>query len=156
MARRFAVLFLLFAAPVFAQENKLNPNDNFKALNGLHAGQKVEVVETSLKKHTGTFMMVSEEAIQLREATTDVAVRRENVLRVTLLEKSHRLRNILIFGGAGCGVGAGIGAAAASSDGIVSGKPIAAAFGGVIGLLGGFGVGAAWPAHPTVYRANSH
>ena len=154
MARRFAVLFLLFAAPVLAQENKLNPNDNFKALNSLHAGQKVEVVETSLKKHTGTFMMVSEEAIQLREATTDVAVRRENVLRVTLLEKSHRLRNILIFGGAGCGVGAGIGAATVSSA--YHGKQIAAAFGGVIGLLGGIGVGAAWPAHPTVYRANSH
>src|SRR3989442_13573194 len=100
-------------------------------------------------------MMVSEEAIQLREGTTDVAVRRENVLRVTLLEKSHRLRNILIFGGAGCGVGAGIGAAAVSNDGIVPGKPIAAAFGGVIGLLGGIGVGAAWAALPAVYRGSS-
>jgi thiamine pyrophosphate-dependent acetolactate synthase large subunit-like protein len=54
-------------------------------------------------------MTVSEEVIQLREGTTELGVRKESVLRVTLLDKSHSLRNVLIFGAVGCGVGAGMG-----------------------------------------------
>lgn len=78
----------------------------------MHAGQRIEVVETNLKKHNGTFSTVTEEAIQLREGGNDVGIKKENVMRVTLLDKSHRLRNAFIVGAVGSGAGAGIGAAA--------------------------------------------
>ena len=96
----------------------------------------------------------------MREGSNDIGIRKENIARVTLLEKSHRLRNALILGVVGAGVGAGIGTAASrcsSSNGsfnlcgIARGAEVAV--GAVIGLAGGAGIGAAIPSHPTIYRA---
>ena len=128
---------------------------SWESLNSLRAGQKIEVIEMSLKKHTGAFMIVSEEVIQLREGAVEQAVKKENVMRVTLMENHHRLRNTLVLTVVGGGVGAGIGTAAGSDTGFIKRKG-AAAIGAVIGLVGGAAVGAALPAHETVYRTNSH
>ena len=90
-------------------------------------------------------------------------IKREDVMRVTLLDKSHRLRNALILGAVGAGAGAGIGAAThhhvicttpcslQNPNTFLSSKQ-AAAVGAVIGLAGGTGIGAAIPSHPTIYR----
>ena len=133
---------------------------DWKALYSLHPSEKIEVVETGMKKHVGTFSTLSEEAIQLREASNDIVIRRESVARVTLLDKSHRLRNVLILGAVGAGAGAGIGAAASrcsSSNGSFNfcglGRGVAVGLGAVVGLAGGAGVGAAIASHPTIYRA---
>src|SRR6266852_278658 len=85
---------------------------DWKALYDLRAGEKIELVETGMKKHVGTFSTVTDEAIQMREGSNDVVIRKENVARVTVLDKSHRLRNAAILAVAGAGAGAGIGAAA--------------------------------------------
>jgi len=92
----------------FAQEKK----SDWKALYGLHSGEKIELMETGMKKHVGTFSTVTEEAIRIREGSNDVGIPKENVARVTVLDKSHRFRNSLIFGAVGAGAGAGITAAA--------------------------------------------
>ncbi len=133
---------------------------DWKALYSLHSGEKIEVVETGMKKHVGTFSTLSEEAIQLREASNDIGIRRESVVRVTLLDKSHRLRNVLILGAVGAGAGAGIGAAASrcprpsgSLNFCGLGRSVAVGLGAVVGLAGGAGAGAAIPSHPTIYRA---
>ena len=90
---------------------------------------------------------------QMRQGSDDIGIRRENVARVTLLDKSHRLRNSLIFGGVGAGAGAGIGAAAYRCNAFCFvGRGVAVGFGGLVGLAGGAGVGAAMPSHPTIYR----
>jgi hypothetical protein len=115
-------------------------------------GEKIDVVETSMKKHTGTFAIVSEESIQIREGSNEIGIRKENVARVSLLDKNHRLRNALIFAAVGGGVGAGIGAVAAGPHAFLGRGP-ATAFGAGIGLIGGAATGAAVPSHPTVYRA---
>jgi hypothetical protein len=65
-----------------------------------------------MKKHVGTFSTVTDEAIQMREGSNDVGIPKENVARVTVLDKSHRLRNSLLFGAVGAGAGAGITTAA--------------------------------------------
>jgi hypothetical protein len=134
--------------------------DDWKALYGLRSGEKIELIETGMKKHVGTFSAVTEEAIQLREGSNDIGIRKESVARVTRLEKSHRLRNALILGAVGAGAGAGIGAAASrcsSSTGSFNfcglGRDVAVGIGGVAGLAGGAGIGAAIPSHPTIYRA---
>src|SRR2546426_12765708 len=142
----------LFRSPSASRAQ--TPQDPWEALNRLHAGQKIEVVEKSLKKHVGTFMAVSAEAIQMREGGADDAIRREDVLRVSLPEKRHRLRNMLIFSVAGCGAGFGIGAASAGRDTLQ--YDVNTLFGGVIGFVGGIGVGAALPSHATIYRAKPH
>src|SRR5712692_1630792 len=145
---------ILIPCTLRAQDKK----DDWKALYGLRSGEKIELIETGMKKHVGTFSTVTEEAIQLREGSNDIGIRKENVARVTLLEKSHRGRNALILGAVGAGAGAGIGAATSrcsnSTDTFCGlGRSIAVGFGGLVGLAGGAGVGAAIPSHPTIYRA---
>src|SRR6266550_5026569 len=104
-----------------------NKRGDWKALYDLRSGEKIELTETGMKKRVGTFSTVTEEAIQLREGSNDVGIRKENVARATLLEKSHRLRNAAILGVVGAGTG--IGAAASRCGAEV-------AVGAVIGLAG--------------------
>ncbi len=144
---------ILIPCSLRAQDKKAD----WKALYGLRSGEKIELVETGMKKHVGTFSTVTEEAIQMREASNDIGIRKENVARVTVLDKSHRLRNAFIFGAAGAGTGAGIGAVSTrcsnSTDSFCGlGRSIAVGLGGLVGLAGGVGVGAAVPSHPTIYR----
>jgi hypothetical protein len=122
------------------------------SLNRLRAGEKVEVVETTLTKHTGTFSTVSEESIEIREGTTAETIKRENVMRVSSL--GHRWRNALIVGLVGAGVGAGIGAAVAGKCWCTRGQAAGAV--AVVGLAGGAAIGAALPTHDTLYRAKPH
>jgi hypothetical protein len=114
-----------------------------EALNRLHAGQRIEVVEMGLKAHRGTFVAVSAEAIQLREGTTDEPIRKENIRRVTLLDKGHNARNAFLFGAVGVGLGAGIGAVAQGRNKIGRKGP-GAGVGAAIGFLGGAVVGIAF------------
>lgn len=161
--RQLALLTMFLGMPVLslAQTNQ----NSWDALNTLRAGQRIEVFETNLKNHKGTFSAVTGEAIQLREGgpssrgDVTVAIPRQNVMRVTLLEKSHRLRNAFIFGAVGAGTGAGISAAATRCStspssfnlcGVGNGAIIAGS--AVAGLLTGGGLGAAIPSHPTIYR----
>ena len=156
--RRPVLVSLLILVPglLRAQDKK----DDWQALYSLHSGEKIEVVDTGMKKHVGTFSTVTEEAIQLREGSDDIGIRNENVARVTVLDKSHQLRNSLIFGAVGAGAGTGIAAAAtrcSSSNTSFNlcglGRGVAVAVGAAIGLVGGSAIGAAMPNHPTIYRA---
>lgn len=140
--------------------SSLRAQRDWNALYGLHSGEKIELVETGMKKHVGTFGTVTEEAIQMREGSSDIAIPKENVARVTVLDKSYRLRNAFLLGAAGAGAGAGIAAAASrcsNSPGSFNlcgiGRGAEVAIFAVVGLAGGAGVGAAIPSHPTIYRA---
>ena len=151
-----AFLLILIPCSLRAQDKK----GDWQALYSLHSGEKIEVVETGMKKHVGTFSTVTEDVIQLREGSGDIGIRKENVARVAVLDKSHRLRNSLTFGAVGAGTGAGIGAAASrcstsntSFNFCGLGRSVAVGISAVAGLLGGAGIGAAIPSHPTIYRA---
>ena len=96
----------------------------------------------------------------MREGSNDIGIPKESVARVTVLDKSHRLRNSLILGVAGAGAGAGIAAVAtrcSTTSGAFNfcgiGNGAVVAISAVVGLAGGAGVGAAIPSHPTIYRA---
>src|SRR5215467_5166258 len=75
--RNLAIVAILLGMPVLshAQTNR----NSWDALNTLHVGQRIEVVETNLKKHKGTFSTVTDEVIQLREGGSDVGIKREDV-----------------------------------------------------------------------------
>ena len=128
MNMRNAVLaccLILIPCSLRAQDKK----GDWKALYGLRSGEKIELIETGMKRHVGKFSMVTEEAIQLREGSNVVGIRKESVARVTRLEKSHRLRNAAILGVVGAGAGAGIGAIAGGAKGAGIGAGIGAAAG---------------------------
>jgi hypothetical protein len=156
---KFALIAILLGVslPSRAQTTQ----NSWEVLNTLHSGQRIEIVETNLKKHKGTFSTVTDEAIQLRESGGEVGIKKENVMRVTLLDKSHRLRNVLVLGAVGAGAGAGIGAASTRCSSSGGGfckldRAMAIGLGGVLGLGAGAGIGAAIPSHPTVYRIGHH
>ncbi len=127
-------------------------------LNGLRAGETIQIVEMNSKKLTGVFESVSDSAISIKDASGDVSVQKQDVRSVKLMKNTHRLRNTLVFGGVGAGGGAIVGAFVGKSNSkgfnIISTGDVAAigALGG--GLIGSI-VGALLPSHTTVYAVSA-
>ena len=108
MRRVFLLLFVLgVSCAAFAQTDRAS----WANLSGLRPGQKIQVVGRTSKKHSGSFLSISDTAISYRETTGEQSIPKQDVLSVKLMENKHRLRNTLIGAGVGAGVGAGIGAA---------------------------------------------
>ncbi len=153
--RKFALLMcalgITFTAA--AQTNQ----GSWANLSKLTPGQKIQIVESTNAKHSGTFVSVSDSAIDFTDAAGSESVPRQSVRSVKLLKNHHRMRHALIGAGVGAGAGGGITAAAWESHGFLGGKGTGAAVGAVIGGLGGLGIGALMPAHDTtLYRVNPH
>ena len=152
---RRVALFLLFlivlSSPLVAQPQK----DSWSNLNGLKAGQGIEVFESKLKRHDGKFVTVTDEALTMRENGSDISLIRQDVVRVSTASAPKRGEHALIGLVVGGAIGAGVGAASGSSHGFLGGssRRIGALIGIVIGAPGGAIVGAVVPAHTTVYRA---
>ena len=149
--RKLLVVVCLMATPCVSRAQNSNA---WVALNALRANEKIEVVEASLKQHKGMFVAVSEESITLRENAADQTLKKENVMRVTALDKGHHWRNALIGGAVGAGVGAGVGAAAAGKCFCTTGQAVKAV--ALVGLAVGAVVGVALPSHDTIYRVKPH
>jgi hypothetical protein len=124
-------------------------------LGALKPGEKIQIVETNSKKHTGAFESVSESAIAIRETAGEGSVPLQDVRSVKLITK-RRLRNTLIGLGVGGGAGAAIGAGIGPSNGFIIGKGYSALFVGALGAIGGTVVGVLLPTHETVYTATPH
>src|SRR5262249_50326159 len=103
-------------------------------------GQKIEVTDATFKSASGTFLSVSEEAITFRKRKSEVKVERPNVLRVRLLEGSHRTRWTLIGMCVGAAAGAAIGVLASSTGNKGEGAILALRY---LPIPTGAGVGAA-------------
>jgi hypothetical protein len=152
-------LLCIFALPSVspAQSNPDWPN-----LSRLHAGQQIQIVETNSKKHSGTFVSVSDAAISYRETAGEHSLEKQDVRTVKLMENQHRLRNTLIGTGVGAGVGAAIGAATYKSCSSQSfcidpgGRALPAGIGAVVGGVGGAVVGVLLPSHSTLYNIAPH
>ena len=123
-----ALLFLAVSAVSAAQPTWTN-------LSKLKPGQKIQIVEKDAKKHSGTFLALSETAITFTEGTSERSIQKADVRSVKLQNK-RRLRNTLIGTGLGAGTGAALGAATAPSDSFF-GKGYAAAFVGTAGAAVG-------------------
>lgn len=152
-ARLILVLFLGLPATLWAQKQQASWSD----LNRLKAGQGIEVIDSSLKHHSGEFIDVTDEVFTFQEGGSDLSIKREDVVRVSTSSAPRRGEHAvigLVIGGA---IGAGIGAAAGSAHGFLGGssRGITALVGIAIGAPSGALVGAAIPARTTVYRASA-
>ena len=150
MRRALSAILPLLLFPVVTTAQ--TAEGSWQNLNQLRAGQKIEVVDTNLKKLKGTFLSFSEEAISLRVGKDEVGVQRPNVFRVSSREHSKCLRNTLIGLAVGGAAGLAIGAAVDSSFSEED-ENIAKAIFTPIGLGAGAGLGAAFPGYQTIYRA---
>jgi hypothetical protein len=151
---RRVVLLLSFLLGSSSSLNAQTHKNSWSNLDGLKAGQRIEVIESKLNRHDGKFVAVTDGALTLKENGSDTSFIRENIVRVstTSVPKrgEHALIGLVIGGAIGAGIGAG------SSHGFLGGgsaRGIGALIGIVIGAPIGAIVGAVIPAHSTVYRA---
>lgn len=131
------------------------PSESWSKLSHLKAGRGIEVIDTSMKRHSGDFVAVSDELLTVRENGSDVSLKRGEIARVSTSSGAKRGEHALIGLAVGGAIGAAVGAASGSSHGFLGGssRGITALVGIVIGAPAGAAVGAAVPAHTTVYRA---
>ena len=149
MRRMAHTLLLLLFVPVFSPAQ--SSQHDWENLKELHAGQKIEVVQTDLASLHGAFVSVSEEAITLKVGKTHESVERAKVVRVSVRDTSHRTRNMLL----GSGIAGGIAVAAAAVPLMASSNEGNGCTPCVALIAAGFGGGAALGAIPgsrTVYR----
>jgi hypothetical protein len=148
------VFLLALPAALCAQKAK----DSWSNLNGLKAGQGIEVIESSMKSHSGQFVTVTDEMLSMQEKGTDISIKREDIVRVSTSSAPRRGEHAVIGLVVGGAIGAGVGALAGSS-GSKTGfldfntRGIAALIGVALGAPSGALVGAVVPAQRTVYRA---
>lgn len=145
------VFFLGLPAALWAQKQQASWSD----LNRLKAGQRIEVIESSMKHHSGEFIDVTDEVLTFQEGGSDLSIKREDVVRVSTSSAPRRGEHAVIGLVVGGGIGAAIGALAGSSHGFLGGssRGIAALVGIAIGAPSGALVGAVIPAQTTVYRS---
>jgi hypothetical protein len=135
-------------------------------LSGLQFGQSIQVVDSFSKKHTGTFMSISETAISFRVASGEQSIQKQDIRTVKLMANRRRARNTLVGGAVGGGIGAVTGAiiGAATHKGCTQqqfcfdflGEGGSAGLGAATGFLGGVViggvVGALVPSHTDIYQ----
>jgi hypothetical protein len=153
---RLMVMLVFILVPMLGLPATLRAQtkNQWSDLKGLRLGQGIEVIESSMKNHGGTFVALSDDGITLREKDSDVSVKRENVVRVSTTSGARRGEHAVIGLVVGGVIGAGIGAASfnkASYHGRWRG--VGALVGVAIGAPSGAAVGASVPAHATIYRA---
>jgi hypothetical protein len=150
MRKAILVLVFLLLVPAFALAQ--SAKDSWGNLKQLRAGQKIEVVDTSMKSLRGPLVSVSEEAITLRVGKSQECIERAKVVRVSVRDNSHRARNMLL----GSGILGGIALAATAVPLGISGNEGTSCGACAAAIAAGFGGGAALGAIPgsrTVYRA---
>ncbi len=167
MRKPLVGLVILFLAPALASGQTVNAPDRLWAaqpqaaadetgwsnLQQLRVGQKIEVVDTNLKKYKGTFLSFSGEAISLRVKKEEVGVQRPNVLRVSLRGRPKRSTSALVGAAIGALAGLTLGAVVPETE---CGRGCMMGMSTVIGAGVGAGVGAAVsfvPSYRTIYRA---
>ena len=138
------MLMALFFVSLRAQQPGKDSWDN---LNRLQAGHKIQVVQMNMKSLEGNFLGFSDEMISLRVKNDEVAVPREEVLRVSLRGKPKRGRNTLIIAGVGAAVGAGFHETGETGVFMLLFTPIGAGVGTAVGAAAPFA------SYETIYQA---
>lgn len=142
---RLIVVLCLWASTAAADESDWNN------LSQIRPGEKVQVVRQKMKTVNGSFESFSEDSIVVRQKSAYAVIPKGEVVRVTIMSRGRRWRNLAIGAAAGAGTGFLIGQ-------IITRErhddwQTIAYFSTVVGLGAGTGIGASIHGHPTVYRA---
>ena len=151
------ILFLIWTLGIPFTLLAQKDQTSWANLNVLQLGHKIEVLDTSSKKYSGTLVRVSDSAITFNNKAGEQDIAKQNVRRVKLMENKHRLRNTLIGAGVGAGIAAVGNVAAWDPHGFLSASEADATAGSAIfGALIGAIVGVFVPSHLTIYNIGSH
>jgi hypothetical protein len=149
MKKVIETLLLMLLVPGLSLAQSLQ--NNWANLKQLRPGQKIEVVDSSMKTLRGPFVSVCEEAITLQVGKNPQSIERAKVVRVSVRDNSHRTRNMLL----GSGILGGIALAATAVPLGISGNEGTSCGACAAAIAAGFGGGAALGAIPgsrTIYR----
>ncbi len=128
-------------------------SSDWNDLKVLKPGQLIGVEVKDGKSYDGQFQALSNDGITMRESATERTLSREDVQRVYLKDKNHRLRNILI--GVGIGVGLAALAVKANHTGENTGiRSIGWVWPTGIGTFGGIGAAIPTGGWLLIYRAH--
>ncbi len=108
-----AVTFLLLAAPGCLSSAQ-PPEEAWDNLRQLRPGERIEVVDATMKSTRGVFATYTQQEIALRQDGREMTIPRAEVASVKRLGESHRRRNVLL--------GAAFGAAGGLAVGAIRGK----------------------------------
>lgn len=143
---RLIMALLAFALAATAQ----SPAQNWNSVKTLPVGTTIRISVGS-RIVNGDVQSVTDDSLAVNSGRGQEMFMRQEVTRVAVKKKGHRLRNSMIglgIGtGAGIGIGLGVGHANDCRSGFLCGIDTAAggAVGGAIGLVGGTIVGALLP-----------
>ena len=131
-------------------------SDQWAALRQLNSGEKIQLVQVTLESQTGTFQSLSDEAIFFRVGQDERRVARQNLLRLTVIDRSKRRRNTVLGLAIGTAAGlAAVGALATAAgwfdEGTGSRPGVAVAGFGAGGAVAGYTMGARSGTR-TIYR----
>jgi hypothetical protein len=146
------LFFVTFSTGFSADES------SWSNLEEISPGQKIQVVEMSLKSVEGTFTTYNDRSVSIKYKRKEITIDRENVLRVSLRGPAKRKRRIITGLAIGAGAVAIIGLVTTRDDDgfeIISDEAIIfslTATGGCLGTL----VGVTLPEYDyrTIYRVN--
>lgn len=153
--RKYLLLLSILSLPCIsiAQAN----SNSWTNLNSLQTGKKIQIIDTSSKKYSGTLINVSDASIAfVPKDSAQQTLQRSEVRTVKVSSGKRRMINTLVVGGIGAGIGAAVFAATnggCSTPGwcFVS-RGEAAGIGAVLGAVPGVAIGALLPARDTVYN----
>ena len=163
MTHRFVLTAALAAllsvgSPALRAADREDPAGDWGNLARLTPGQRIEVIDRNLKRTRGVFRGSSAEELQIETAPGHAAgvttIPKAQVFRISLTEKSKRLRNAVIGMAAGAAAGLVTGALVDRSFS-EDDENIAKMLFVPIGIGAGAGIGAAAPGFQTIYRAKS-
>lgn len=152
------LLFFAFILGLPLISSAQSASSFWATLNTLQPGEKIQIIDTHSKRHSGLFASISETSISYTDSGGQKTIPQQDVRSIKLMENKHRLRKTLIFAGIGAGAGAGIGAASVQQTGSIilsvsrgKGAAVGAIIGGGIGAI----FGAVLPSHSTLYSLNA-
>ncbi len=108
------VLALVFGSAATAQNTDADP---WGTLGQLKVGDSIQVVQTTLQSQTGIFQSLSDAAVFFRVGREEQSVSRENLLRLTVIDRSRRKRNVVLGLAIGAAAGMAGGGALATAAG---------------------------------------
>lgn len=147
------VLALVLGSAATAQDTNADP---WGTLGQLKVGDSIQVVRTTLQSQNGIFQNLSDAAVFFRVGREERSVSRENLLRLTVMDRSRRKRNavlgVALGAAAGMAGGGALAAAAGWFDEGTGARPAVTIVGfGAGGAVAGYALGASSGTR-TLYR----
>jgi hypothetical protein len=145
MVLRLLTLFA-FTLPLAGQ--------SWDELRSLKVGEEIKVQDTKGQESKGAFRSVSADAIALTTGKSEASIERSRVRRVQVRSGSRRARNAAIGAAVGVAIGVAVDQTLGAffrNEGGQNEATRALTYIAPIGLLGG--LGGAFPAYRTVYKA---